>query len=80
MEWLRVVNISNLYDVMIVMLMIILPQLVSKPQYSLVEKIKTIGSAYMVAAGLTPQVEDTCLEVIAVEIFQGFMPFISDFI
>ena len=56
---------------MIVMPMIILPQLVSKPQYSLVEKIKTIGSTYMVAAGLTPQVEVTCQEVKAVEMFQG---------
>ena len=53
------------------MLMIILPQLVSKPQYSQVEKIKTIGSTYMVAAGLTPQVEDTCPEVTLVQIFQG---------
>ena len=53
------------------MLMIILLQLVSKPQYSLVEKIKTIGSTYMVAAGLTPQVEDTCPEVKAVEMFQS---------
>lgn len=38
-------------------------ELVSKPQYSQVEKIKTIGSTYMVAAGLTPQVEDTCPEI-----------------
>ena len=32
-------------------------QLLSKPKFSLVEKIKTIGSSYMVAAGLTPGLE-----------------------
>jgi adenylate cyclase 2 len=32
-------------------------QLLSKPKFSLVEKIKTIGSSYMVAAGLTPGIE-----------------------
>ena len=32
-------------------------QLLSKPKFSLVEKIKTIGSTYMVAAGLTPGVQ-----------------------
>ena len=32
-------------------------QLLSKPKFSLVEKIKTIGSNYMVAAGLMPGVE-----------------------
>ena len=32
-------------------------QLLSKPKFSLVEKIKTIGSSYMVAAGLTPGVQ-----------------------
>ena len=36
-------------------------QLLSKPKYSLVEKIKTTGSSYMVAAGLTPGVQsDRC--------------------
>ena len=29
-------------------------QLLSKPKYSSIEKIKTIGSSYMVAAGLSP--------------------------
>ena len=29
-------------------------QLLSKPKFSGIEKIKTIGSTYMVAAGLTP--------------------------
>ena len=33
--------------------------MLSKPKFSLVEKIKTIGSSYMVAAGLTPGVEVT---------------------
>ena len=33
--------------------------MLSKPKFSLVEKIKTIGSSYMVAAGLTPGVEAT---------------------
>ena len=32
-------------------------QLLSKPKFCLVEKIKTTGSSYMVAAGLTPGVE-----------------------
>ena len=41
-----------------IILLIILLQLVSKPQFSLVEKIKTIGSTYMVAAGLTPHMEE----------------------
>ncbi len=30
------------------------PQLLSKPKFSVLEKIKTIGSTYMVAAGLQP--------------------------
>ena len=29
-------------------------QLLSKPKFSVLEKIKTIGSTYMVAAGLQP--------------------------
>ena len=29
-------------------------QLLSKPKFSCIEKIKTIGSSYMVAAGLNP--------------------------
>ena len=33
-------------------------KLLSKPKFSLVEKIKTIGSSYMVAAGLTPGVQN----------------------
>ena len=37
--------------------MINYPKLLSKPKFSLVEKIKTIGSSYMVAAGLLPGVE-----------------------
>ena len=40
----------------------ILFQLLSKPKFSLVEKIKTIGSSYMVAAGLTPGVESVAGE------------------
>ena len=42
----------------VAMILIILFQLVSKPEFSLVEKIKTIGSTYMVAAGLTPHMEE----------------------
>lgn len=34
------------------------PQLLQKPKYSLVEKIKTIGSTYMVASGLHPGKEE----------------------
>ena len=37
--------------------------MLSKPKYSLVEKIKTTGSSYMVAAGLTPGVEGDRQEV-----------------
>ena len=32
--------------------------MLSKPKFSLVEKIKTIGSSYMVAAGITPGIEN----------------------
>ena len=46
-----------------IILLIILLQLVSKPQFSLVEKIKTIGSTYMVAAVLTPHMEEDSTEV-----------------
>ena len=42
-------------------------QLLSKPKFSILEKIKTIGSTYMVAAGLQPGKEGE--RVVSIEIF-----------
>ncbi|KAG7167957.1 Adenylate cyclase type 2-like 2 [Homarus americanus] len=53
-------------------------KLLLKPKYSLVEKIKTIGSTYMVASGLHPGKEEFALALAAVldainkESFQSF--------
>lgn len=33
-------------------------QILSKPKFSCIEKIKTIGSTYMIASGLNPGKED----------------------
>ena len=39
---------------LIFLILIVIPQLLLKPKYSGIEKIKTIGSTYMAASGLDP--------------------------
>lgn len=42
---------------------LVLPQLLSKPKFSGVEKIKTIGSTYMAATGLNVTPGPDCAQV-----------------
>lgn len=46
-------------------------QLLLKPKFSVVEKIKTIGSTYMVAAGLQPGKEEVRKGIGRVEVRRG---------